>query len=144
MSARTHARTRTGGETRSRAPSRGARRAQDSATVEPKGEAHVDRPATAAGAGLPLHPRLREWFTGRGWAPHAFQESAWRAWSEGRGGLIHVPTGAGKTYAAYLGPLGSCVDDPPRGLAIVYVTPLRARERSRSLRSAACPSWTIF
>ncbi|MFO0873260.1 MAG: DEAD/DEAH box helicase [Phycisphaerales bacterium] len=90
----------------------------------------------------PLHPRLADWFAARGWTPYAFQTETWRAWRAGRSGLVHVPTGAGKTYAAYLGPLGDLLDRPsrsssPDGLAIVYVTPLRAvsRDIEKALRA---------
>ena len=86
-------------------------------------------PRVVARDDLFLVQALDTWFTGKGWVPHAFQRAAWRAWRRGVSGLIHVPTGAGKTYAAYLGPLGSCVEDPPKGLAILYVTPLRAVSR---------------
>ena len=34
----------------------------------------------------------------------AFQEQAWRAFLKGQHGLIHAPTGTGKTLAAFLGP----------------------------------------
>jgi ATP-dependent Lhr-like helicase len=88
----------------------------------------------------PLPENLARWFGSRGWVPHAFQLDAWQAWREGRSGLIHVPTGAGKTYAAYLGPLGSCMEarssPPPLGLSIIYITPLRAvsRDIEKALR----------
>ncbi len=93
----------------------------------------------------PLPRELASWFAGEGWQPYSFQTEAWRRWNEGRSGLIHVPTGAGKTYAAYLGPLGDCVrsiaeggsdTSPPDGLAILYITPLRAvsRDIEKALR----------
>lgn len=72
---------------------------------------------------------LRAWFAGRGWTPFPFQEEAWAAFAAGANGLVHVPTGAGKTYAAYLAPLAEVIDRPPDGIAIVYVTPLRALAR---------------
>jgi ATP-dependent Lhr-like helicase len=75
----------------------------------------------------------REWFTRRGWAPFAFQEDAWRAYGAGRSGLIHVPTGAGKTYAAYLAALGDLALRPASGLAILYISPLRAVARDIEL-----------
>jgi ATP-dependent Lhr-like helicase len=45
----------------------------------------------------------RRWFASRGWSPFAFQEQAWRAYLEGRSGLIYSTTGSGKTHAAWLG-----------------------------------------
>lgn len=93
----------------------------------------------------PLPRELANWFAGEGWRPYSFQTEAWQRWNEGRSGLIHVPTGAGKTYAAYLGPLGDCVraiaargpgKSPPDGLAVLYITPLRAV--SRDIEKALC------
>jgi ATP-dependent helicase Lhr and Lhr-like helicase len=76
---------------------------------------------------------LREWFISRCWRPFAFQEEAWAAYGRGESGLINVPTGAGKTYAAYLGPLADVLDEARagkvRGLRILFITPLRAVSR---------------
>ena len=78
--------------------------------------------------------RIAQWFTARGWTPFGFQRDAWNAYARGESGLIHVPTGAGKTYAAYLGPLSDVIDQPfIDGLAIIYVTPLRALARDIEL-----------
>lgn len=77
--------------------------------------------------------QLRGWFLSKGWAPFAFQEEAWAAYREGKSGLVHVPTGAGKTYAAYFGPLAETLEGGRRGLQIVYVTPLRAISRDIEL-----------
>jgi ATP-dependent Lhr-like helicase len=59
------------------------------------------------------------WFASRGWTPLAFQREAWAAYARGESGLVHVPTGAGKTYAAALPALLS-------GAKILYISPLRA------------------
>lgn len=77
--------------------------------------------------------QVRRWMAGRGWRPFPFQREAWRAIADGKDGLVHVPTGAGKTYAAYLGALADLIDRPPESLAIVYVTPLRALARDIEL-----------
>ncbi|MDY7232090.1 ligase-associated DNA damage response DEXH box helicase [Hyalangium rubrum] len=82
--------------------------------------------------GKPLD-RLRAWFRERGWTPYPFQEHAWEAYSRGESGLIHVPTGAGKTYAAYMGPLADVAEGGRKGLQILYVTPLRAVSRDIEL-----------
>lgn len=67
---------------------------------------------------------IEKWFQGRGWRPFAHQKAAWAAFSRGDEGLIHSPTGTGKTYAALFGPL--IADSAPGGLRILWVTPLRA------------------
>ena len=60
-------------------------------------------------------------FATRGWTPFPFQRDAWAAYAQGKSGLIHAPTGFGKTYAAFcaacaLGPAGNArVPSPPVG-----------------------------
>lgn len=52
----------------------------------------------------PANPVL-DWFHGKGWTPFPFQRAVWQAYLDGESGLIHSPTGTGKTYAAWLGAL---------------------------------------
>ncbi len=78
-----------------------------------------------------------QWFKGRGWSPFEFQREAWDAYLQGKSGLIHAPTGIGKTYAAWFGTLMEWIaewrqnsGEPPENTApalrILWVTPLRA------------------
>ena len=55
-----------------------------------------------------------------------FQRQCWKACLEGRDGLIKVPTGAGKTYAAVMGPIARMLACPGAGVRLLYLTPLRA------------------
>lgn len=113
-------------------------RARVKSKPEPAASSH---PAMAHGDGLAV---VRAWFASRGWTPWAFQENAWRAHAGGRSGLIHVPTGAGKTYAAFGGPLAELIDEwrepgsgwTGRGVRVLYITPLRAvsRDIEKALR----------
>ena len=48
---------------------------------------------------------LDAWFAARGWKPFKFQREVWKAVAQGRSGLLHATTGAGKTYAVWLGAL---------------------------------------
>ncbi len=48
---------------------------------------------------------LERWFVERGWKPFKFQKDVWRAIANGESGLLHATTGAGKTYAVWLGAL---------------------------------------
>ncbi len=48
-------------------------------------------------------PRVTGWLAARGWQPFAFQHEVWAAIAQGRSGLLHATTGAGKTYAVWLG-----------------------------------------
>jgi len=85
------------------------------------------------------------WFAARGWTPHAFQREAWARYAAGESGLIQVPTGSGKTYAAYLGPLeelvarraageaGAVAFGAAAGASVLYITPLRAVARDIEL-----------
>jgi ATP-dependent Lhr-like helicase len=77
---------------------------------------------------------IRQFFKNRGWKPFPFQEQAWKAFLNGDSGLLHVPTGAGKTYAAVLGPFAKILSEPKRkGLRALYLTPLRALTRDLEL-----------
>src|SRR5215212_6173736 len=84
--------------------------------------------------------RIRVWYSQNGWTPFAFQEEVWQAYLNGESGLIYSPTGTGKTYAAWLGPLIEWValHPSPNGtknllkrsaappLHVLWITPLRA------------------
>src|SRR3954453_13778272 len=93
----------------------------------------------------------RAWFDAQGWSAFPSQEAGWAAYARGESGLIHAPTGIGKTYAAGLGPLllgpaGGDKDPPP--LTVLWLTPLRALAQDTGLalaRAAATlqPHWTI-
>ncbi|MFZ0408940.1 MAG: DEAD/DEAH box helicase [Cyanobium sp.] len=54
----------------------------------------------------PLAP-IEAWFERQGWRPMPFQRHCWQAYLQGDSGLIQVPTGAGKTYAAVFGPIAA-------------------------------------
>ena len=76
--------------------------------------------------------RLRGWMRDQGWLPQPHQEATWRARLEDRDGLVCVPTGTGKTYAAYFGALAAALADAEacrKGLCVLWVTPLRAMAR---------------
>ena len=86
---------------------------------------------------LGLCKPVLEWFRSKGWAPFKFQRESWEAYLEGKSGLIHAPTGIGKTYAAWLGTVMEWMADerpyskkPPESAAppmrVLWVTPLRA------------------
>ena len=74
--------------------------------------------------------RFRGWFADRGWEVFPFQEEVWRAAAAGQSGLLHAPTGTGKTLAAWLGCVARLAADPvpppAGGLRVVWLTPLRA------------------
>jgi ATP-dependent Lhr-like helicase len=71
----------------------------------------------------------RQWFRTQGFTPFEFQQQVWAAYAHGESGLIHAPTGMGKTYAAALGPMVFGAEgskDAPPPLTLLWITPLRA------------------
>ncbi|GAB3653927.1 ligase-associated DNA damage response DEXH box helicase [Ramlibacter alkalitolerans] len=93
------------------------------------------------------------WLAGRGWQPFAFQREVWQAVAEGRSGLLHATTGAGKTYAVWLGILDALLRQHPPGraaepLRAIWLTPMRAlasdtaKALLQPLRDLA-PNWTL-
>jgi len=91
----------------------------------------------------PLLAPIEAWFAQQGWRPLPFQWQAWEAYLAGESGLIQVPTGSGKTYAAVMGAIAEllaetdwCPEQPgttPKGLRLLYLTPLRALSRDLAL-----------
>lgn len=51
------------------------------------------------------YARAEQWLALRKWGSFPFQRKVWKAVSQGRSGLLHVSTGAGKTLAIWLGAL---------------------------------------
>lgn len=76
---------------------------------------------------------VEAWFAQQGWTPMPFQRQAWEAYLGGESGLIQVPTGSGKTYAAVMGPIAELLAEPGSGLRLLYLTPLRALSRDLAL-----------
>jgi len=76
---------------------------------------------------------IEAWFAQQGWTPMPFQRQAWNAYLAGESGLIQVPTGSGKTYAAVMGPIAELLAEPGPGLRLLYLTPLRALSRDLAL-----------
>jgi len=112
--------------------------------------AHATAPVVRSAPRQPF-AGARAWFAAQGFAAFDFQEEVWAAYARGESGLIHAPTGTGKTYAAAIPPLalgarGSADRPPP--LALLWITPLRALAADTGLaleRAAAAlqPHWTI-
>ena len=69
---------------------------------------------------------LAQWFSARGWRPAKFQRELWAAMQRGESGLLHAPTGAGKTLAAWGAPLNLELKKPSSGLQLLWITPMRA------------------
>jgi ATP-dependent Lhr-like helicase len=107
----------------------------------------------------PADAALISWFDHRNWTPFDFQRQVWTAMAEGRGGLLHATTGAGKTYAVALGALARAAAlgvpmDKPAGakaaqpLGVLWLTPMRALAADTTRALAApltdlAPAWSL-
>ena len=81
-----------------------------------------------------LSLRLRRIFSRRKWKVWKFQAQAIEAFQNGESGLVSVPTGMGKTFAAVLGPIEKILEEKTSteeksGLRILYISPLKAVSR---------------
>ena len=87
---------------------------------------------------------LNAWFTERNWKPFKFQKEVWRAMAAGESGLLHATTGAGKTYAVWLGALmafaASAHSNPARTASKTAATGARAP----SVTKAALPLTVLW
>ena len=78
---------------------------------------------------------IKKFFTKNNWKPLPYQVESWEEFLNGKNGIIQVPTGCGKTYAALMGPLSKLKDTSKHsGLGILLITPLKAL--SRDLKNA--------
>ena len=87
-----------------------------------------------------LISKIKQFFFRNGWEPLTYQIESWEAFLNGKNGIIQVPTGCGKTYAALMGPL-SQLEDPKnnKSVNILLITPLKAlsRDLQNSIQLAA-------
>lgn len=108
-----------------------------------------------------MNPLIERWFSDQGWELFDFQQQAAEAYAQGESGLIHAPTGMGKTFAAWLGALNKWLNENPDSESwqkttkkksvppkVLWITPLRALA-SDTLLSLRAPvealglPWTI-
>ena len=87
-----------------------------------------------------LISKIKKFFFSNGWEPLPYQVESWNAFLNGENGIIQVPTGCGKTYAALMGPL-SQIENPKnnKSVNILLITPLKAlsRDLKNSVQLAA-------
>ena len=71
---------------------------------------------------------VTQWFGEQGWRPQAFQKECWKAYDQGKNGMLHSPTGSGKTYALWGGIVQEAFQSKkhPNGVQALWLTPLRA------------------
>ncbi|MDN6884542.1 ligase-associated DNA damage response DEXH box helicase [Variovorax sp. CAN2819] len=113
----------------------GTRPAKSERSAE--GRLPPSQPSPRGGRSKAVKTALDAWFAERGWKPFKFQREVWKAIAEGRSGLLHATTGAGKTYAVWLGALlafararkaGASANARPvaEPLTVLWLTPMRA------------------
>ena len=77
-----------------------------------------------------LGATCEQWFKNRKQTPFEFQRATWQAMIAGRNGLLHAPTGTGKTLAAWFGAVcrssALSTHHKKTGIRIIWITPLRA------------------
>ncbi|MTW02852.1 ligase-associated DNA damage response DEXH box helicase [Pseudoduganella ginsengisoli] len=111
----------------------------------------VPAPARRRVGGADPLAQAEDWFAQRGWQIFPFQRDVWQAALDGRSGLLHATTGAGKTYAAWFAAMLRGARQPGRqrqGLRVLWITPMRAlaADTLRSLQAAARdlqPAWAV-
>lgn len=77
---------------------------------------------------------MLSWFKKNKWTPFDFQRETWSKYLAGESGLIHAPTGMGKTLAVSIPPLIEWLNEFPDKsshpknvpLRLLWITPLRA------------------
>ena len=71
---------------------------------------------------------VSKWFSEQGWRPQAFQKECWKHYAQGKNGMLHAPTGSGKTYALWGAIAQEALEtkDHPKGVQALWLTPLRA------------------
>lgn len=81
-----------------------------------------------------------EWFQTNGWTPFKFQLDTWRAYLDGKSGLVNAPTGSGKTYSLMMPALLEFIRNNQsyeklknNGVHVIWITPIRALSKEIEL-----------
>ncbi len=74
-----------------------------------------------------------DWFRSKDWKSFPFQKKTWKAFLDGKHGLLNAPTGSGKTYALWIPIVLQYLKENPdyktkhlKGIKAIWITPLRA------------------
>lgn len=72
---------------------------------------------------------VAKWMASQGMQPFTFQKKTWLKYAQGYNGLVVAPTGMGKTFSVFFAVLIDFLNAPhdyPKGLKLLWVTPLRS------------------
>jgi len=93
---------------------------------------------------------VSQWFNEQGWQPQSFQKQCWEAYASGKNGMLHAPTGSGKTYALWGAILSEAQQHKtlPKGINALWITPLRAlaveiQQATQKMNSALLPETEV-
>lgn len=70
-----------------------------------------------------------QWMAKSGNTPFDFQQKSWKAYHEGKSGIVIAPTGFGKTFSIFLAVVIDYLNHPEayqKGLKLLWVSPLRS------------------
>ncbi|MEL6864142.1 MAG: DEAD/DEAH box helicase [Bacteroidota bacterium] len=87
--------------------------------------------------------RATAWFDQQGWQPFPFQVATWKAYLQGKSGIVNASTGSGKTYSLLLPILLEFLAKHHKktalpehnGLQAIWITPIKAL--AKEIKSAA-------
>ena len=70
----------------------------------------------------------KAWFKNQGWKIHKFQLDTWKAYLDGKSGLVNAPTGSGKTYSLFIPIVQEYINskEKPKGIKAIWITPIKA------------------
>ena len=74
---------------------------------------------------------IEKFFYKNGWEPLPYQIESWEAYLNGKNGIIQVPTGCGKTYAALMGPLSKLKDSTKQTVLSILLISSWLRQSTR-------------
>ena len=88
--------------------------------------------------------QIENWFIAKKWQAFDFQKESWKAYLQGKNGLVNAPTGSGKTYALGLAILAEYLENSNKreniqGIQAIWITPIRALAKEiESALNTAC------
>jgi len=93
---------------------------------------------------------VAQWFNEQGWEPQGFQKKCWDAYAAGKNGMLHAPTGSGKTYALWGAIVNEAQKKQPlsKGPYALWITPLRAlavetQQATQKMNTALLPNTEV-